>query len=234
MDRKLSDFQFTEITVLELFSGTESFSKEARKKSYRTFTVELNPKFKPDLCKDLLEVEVSDIPFKPTIIWASPPCQAFSVASIGHHWTGGKKAYISKTDKAILGMRILEKTIKLIQDLNPQYYIIENPRGLMRKMEVLNQLPRHTVTYCKYGDKRMKPTDLWTNINWTPRPMCHNYKFDDEGNVIDRHCHHETARRGARTGTQGLKGNMERSIVPKELCREILETIESSINGKGY
>ena len=35
-----------------------------------------------------------------------------------------------------------------------------------------------TVTYCQYGDTRMKPTDLWCSDSlfqqWTPRPMCKN------------------------------------------------------------
>jgi hypothetical protein len=68
----------------------------------------------------------------------------------------------------------------------------------------------------------MKPTDIWSNnLNdlfytdgWTPRPMCFN------GNT---NCHHQPAPRGSQTGTQGLKGNYERSIVPSELCKEIIK-----------
>jgi len=36
---------------------------------------------------------------------------------------------------------------------------------------------------------------------------------------------HISASRGSRTGTQGLKGNMERSIVPEKLCEEIIKAI---------
>ena len=72
---------------------------------------------------------------------------------------------------------------------------------------------RHTVWYCKYGDSRAKPTDIWTNCYlWKPREQCKN------GNP---ECNHIRAPRGAKTGTQGLKGNMERSLIPKELCEEI-------------
>jgi hypothetical protein len=39
-------------------------------------------------------------------------------------------------------------------------------------------------------------------------------------------CHHQPAPRGSQTGTQGLKGNYERSIVPSELCEEILKLIK--------
>ena len=101
-----------------------------------------------------------------------------------------------------------------MNELQPKYYFIENPRGLMRKMGAVEHLNRHTVTYCQYGDKRMKPTDIWTNLDWKPREMCKN----------GQPCH-ESAPRGSRTGTQGLKNNYERSKVPYELCKEILENI---------
>ena len=75
---------------------------------------------------------------------------------------------------------------------------------------------RHTVTYCMYGDVRMKPTDIWTNnIYWTPKPMCKN---GDE-------CH-VRAPRGSKTGTQGLKGAEIRSIVPHKLCLEVLSQVK--------
>jgi len=75
---------------------------------------------------------------------------------------------------------------------------------------------RETVTYCQYGDSRMKPTDIWTNdMGWTPRPMCKN------GDSC-----HTPAPRGSQTGTQGLKGNHERSKIPPQLCEEIIKSIE--------
>ena len=40
--------------ILELFSGTESFSKVAKEKGHETFTIDFNPKFKPDLIIDIL------------------------------------------------------------------------------------------------------------------------------------------------------------------------------------
>ena len=91
---------------------------------------------------------------------------------------------------------------------------MENPRGVLRKLDVVKDLPRNTVWYCTYGDDRAKPTDIWTNDkNWTPRPVCHNGNKD---------CHHAPAPRGSRTGTQGRKNNHERSKVPQDLCLEIL------------
>ena len=54
--------------------------------------------------------------------------------------------------------------------------------------------------------------------------MCKNYKYDKDGNIINKHCHHESARRGAKTGTQGKKGSYNRSKIPYELCIEIIKS----------
>jgi hypothetical protein len=89
----------------------------------------------------------------------------------------------------------------------------------LRKLPVVEGLPRTTVSYCTYGDSRMKPTDLWGIVpNWTPRTMCKN----------GMPCH-EAAPRGAKTGTQGLKGARERSRVPYALGKEILDSIEGKL-----
>jgi len=212
--------------ILELFAGSCSFTNLAKEYGHETFTVDNGTDFitfdhytKIDLVKDILELDVDDIPFQPDIIWASPPCTTFSIASCGHHWNapddeGNREP---KTKEAEIGLLLLEKTIWIMNELQPKYYFIENPRGLMRKMGAIEYLSRHTVTYCRYGDTRMKPTDIWTNLPWTPRPMCKN----------GMPCH-EAAPRGSRTGTQGLKGAYERSKIPYELCKEILEVVNET------
>ncbi len=199
--------------VLELFAGSRSFSKVAEEMGMETFTSDFNSFDKIDYVVDILNFNINLIPFKPDIIWASPPCTTFSIASCSTHWTKDKKP---KTEKCIKGIKIIKKTLDIINILKPKYWFIENPRGLLRKMEFMQNIGiRNTVTYCQYGDNRMKPTDIWTNNkNWKPKQMCKN----------GMPCH-ESAPRGSRTGTQGLKGNYERSIVPYELCKEILESL---------
>ena len=49
---------------------------------------------------------------------------------------------------------------------------------------------------------------------WKPRQICKN------GDSC-----HEAAPRGSQTGTQGIKGNYERSKIPYQLCKEILQSI---------
>ena len=198
--------------VLELFAGSRSIGRQAESLGMEVFSSDINAFPGIHYVVNILEFDVSKVSFKPDIIWASPPCTTFSVASIGHHWTGGSRAYVPKTKEAEVGKAIAMKTKAIIQHFNPSFFFIENPRGLLRKMDFMQDMVRHTVTYCQYGDTRMKPTDIWTNsTRWTPRPVCRN------GDPC-----HVAAPRGARTGTQGLKGAYDRSKVPEQLCREIL------------
>tara|TARA_R100001443_G_C3331896_1_gene172499 strand:+ start:332 stop:940 length:609 start_codon:yes stop_codon:yes gene_type:complete len=198
--------------VLELFAGSRSFSKVAEEMGMQTFTSDYKCFDKIDYICDILQFDVSKIPFKPDIIWASPPCTTFSIASCYHHWN---KDRTPKTKECFKGIEMVKKTLEIIKNLKPRYFYIENPRGLLRKMDFIQNIGiRNTITYCQYGETRMKPTDIWTNnLNWKPRKMCKN----------GMPCH-EAAPRGSKTGTQGLKNNYLRSIVPSELCREILES----------
>ena len=210
------------MNTMELFAGSRSFSKVAEDFGWNTFTVDWEQYGGIDYITDILKFDYSKVPDNIDVIWASPPCTTFSVASMGHHWTGGKEAYIPKTENAKIGLQILEKTIEIIKTINPKYYIIENPRGMMRKMPQLKEFKPFLQTpwYCQYGDKRAKPTDIWSNTNWVAK-ICKNGNPD---------CHHERAPRGSKTGTQGVKGAYNRSIVPEELCVDICNAI---INNKG-
>jgi len=198
--------------VFEMFCGTCSFSSLFED----AITTDNNSEFNADIIGDVLELDFSDI--KCDVLWASPPCTYFSVASIGKHW---HPDHTPKSDNALIGLAILDKTIKTIAELKPKHWFIENPRGKMRRKidEIferhgIKDYKRETVTYCQYGDTRMKPTDIWHNTNWKPKPMCKN------GDPC-----HVSAPRGSATGTQGLKGNKIRSIIPKQLCEEIKEAI---------
>ena len=201
--------------VLELFAGSRSIGKVCDELGHKVFSSDWTPFDGIDYAVDINQFDVHQVPFIPDVIWASPPCTTFSVASIGKHWDMNRRP---KTQDAVMGLQILKKTIDIIDHfriLNPHLiWYIENPRGMMRKMDAFNILPhiRHTVTYCQYGDTRMKPTDIWTNnYDWNPRPACKN----------GMSCH-VSAPRGSRTGTQGLKGAYVRSQIPYQLCKEII------------
>lgn len=217
--------------VLELFAGSRSIGKVSEELGYKVFSSDLNNFDGIDYAVDIRKFDKSKVPFIPDVIWCSPPCTGFSVAAIGKNWVKGE-VFTPKTDSARLGVEILNATLDLIyyyKELNPDLiWYMENPRGKMRKSPMLSEndilenvedldMMRHTITYCQYGDDRMKPTDIWTNNeSWTPRPMCKN------GDPC-----HVAAPRGSQTGTQGLKGNYERSKLPYQLCKEVLTQINN-------
>ena len=207
--------------ILDLFSGTRSIAKAFEERGWETYTIELDRSHPEiDWYADIMNITAADILERfgrPDVIWASPPCTSYSIAAISHHRTREPDGNLApKSEFAALSDRLIQHTLQLIEELQPKYYFIENPRGGLRKMNFMRRLPRFTVTYCQYGDSRMKPTDIWTN-HPDPKfkPMCKN------GDPC-----HESAPRGAKTGTQGLKGAKERSVIPHLLCLHIAEISE--------
>ena len=211
--------------VLDLFAGTRSISKAFEEKGHETYSIEWDKDFENiSLYEDINNITAKDI-IKvcngfPDVIWASPDCTTYSIAAISHHRK--KNEETGNLDPISDYVKFCDKTNKhvldLIQELKPKYYFIENPRGGLRKMDFMKGLYRYTVTYCQYGDIRMKPTDIWTNHpNPNFKPICKN------GDSC-----HEASPRGSKTGTQGLKDAKERSIIPKQLCEHIVNICEVS------
>lgn len=213
----------SKLIVLELFAGTRSISKAFEKRGHKTFSIEWDKNFENiDIYDDINNITVKDI-IKlcggvPDIIWASPDCTTYSIAAISHHRKRNEET--GNLDPISEYAKFCDKTNKhvldLIQELKPKYYFIENPRGGLRKMDFMKGLYRYTVTYCQYGDTRMKPTDIFCNHpNPQFKPMCKN------GDSC-----HEPAPRGSKTGTQGLKGAKDRAVIPEQLCDYIVDICE--------
>lgn len=204
--------------VLELFAGTRSIGKAFEAKGHEVFSVEWNKDFeKIDLYADIGTLTSDDIISRfghPDVIWASPDCTTYSVAAISHHRRKNENGNLEPiTEYAKFCDSVNAHVIDLIKELNPKYYFIENPVGGLRKMDFMQELPRYTVTYCQYGERRQKPTDIWTN-HPDPRfkPPCKR----------GASCH-ESAPRGSRTGTQRLKNAVEKARIPNLLCEHIVD-----------
>lgn len=203
------------MNVLELFAGSRSIGKAAEELGMNVFSVDWQQFKDINLVGDVEFLLIDDIPFVPDIIWASPDCTTYSIAGLRKHRNGtkAKSEYAEKCDRVNVHYISL---IKKWLEINPNLkFYIENPRGMMRKMPFMQEFMRHTVWYCTYGNRTAKPTDIWTNNDkWIPRPQCHNGNKD---------CHHESAPRGSKSGTAARSNSYYRSIIPKELCEEVLK-----------
>ena len=218
--------------VLELFAGMRSIGKAFERRGHKVCSVDWDAEFQstlwdwangvnPMLRADIGKLTIQDIiqfcGGVPDVIWASPDCTSYSVAAISHHRRQDADGNLAPvTEYAKFCDKTNQHVLDLIMELKPKYWFIENPRGGLRKMRFMQGLPRYTLTYCQYGDTRQKPTDIFTNH---PNPM-----FKAPCKSGDS-CH-EPAPRGSKTGTQGLKNHVLRSVIPDGLCNHIVDICE--------
>ena len=97
--------------ILELFAGSRSIGKAAEQLGFEVYSSDINAFQDINYVSDILQFDVTKVPFIPDVIWASPPCTFFSVASIGKHWNIDNTP---KTENAKLGVTIVQKTIEII------------------------------------------------------------------------------------------------------------------------
>lgn len=162
------------LSVLDLFAGLGGWSKPWRQAGHRVTTLDFDPRFECDYVADILDVadlsELERDAGRFDVVLASPPCEKFSVMTISRNWrTLASGEIVAQTDAARLALRIATHTFDLIERYAPRYYVVENPRGMLRRLAPAR--PTATTWYCQWGMPYAKPTDLWTNIDGE-RPMC--------------------------------------------------------------
>lgn len=207
--------------IYDFFAGTGSATKAFEDRGHKVIKVELDESFEADE-RDILKLTADDLIAKygrPDFIWASPPCQKFSVASLWKYWAKSPNGPIPKHPSVYEAIDLIKHTLKLIEELNPKAWVLENPRGMLRKQNFMNDYPRRTITYCQYGDVRMKPTDIWGVIEgWESRPMCK-----------PKATCHESSPAGTNAGGTGkLRNARLRSMIPYALGQEIESVLNVS------
>lgn len=211
----------TQLRALDLFSGMGGWSQAFKDRGHEVVRIELDNRYEADIHMDIMEIQPHYAWFMDNvgdfdIILASPPCERFSIASRGIHWEWSEDGFVPRTREAVEATRLTLHTLFLLHALKPTAAIMENPRGLMRK--ILPIKPTRTVWYCRYGDTRAKPTDLWAfgaARQFYFEPECHNGNPD-----------HVAAPRGSKTGTQGRGDYWEKSLVPYGLSLAMCEQME--------
>jgi hypothetical protein len=166
------------LNMFELFKGTGSIGKVAKRMGFNVVSLDFDPIYTPDIETDILKWDykkwAEDNKFIPDYIWSSPPCNTYSTLAYRLKERDTKTAE-PKSARAKEGTAILHKTLEIIkyfQSKNPKMlYTIENPRGMMRHDKEIKKLPnRETTLYCLYGDFKRKPTDFWSNFPMGLKP----------------------------------------------------------------
>ncbi len=206
--------------VLDLWSGTGSATAPFKDAGFEIITVDIDIKRGATFQMDILDfyklvmdgrfdAYLANNELELIFIWASPDCKLFSIANgtKSDHWHQGNP----KSMDLYFSLTRIAATIEIIEKLDVDYWVLENPRGMLRTVPMMGLIPRRTVSYCLYGDTRMKPTDLWGYIpvSWKPK-MCHN----------NAKCH-TPAPRGSNAGTDGMKYD-DKIKVPYELPDSIM------------
>jgi len=205
---------------VELFSGSAVLSKRMSELGWDTLTIDSDPKMGADWVTDVMDIDPQEIAdLAPTVIWAGLDCSCFSVMTISKYWfddgTPREENY---------GMDLLRKTVEILEAAQPQFGIIENPRGMMRKQEEVEDMNRYEICYCRYGDDAMKPTDLFGMLPPTFYPrMCFNGNND---------CHHGKAPRASPSQIQRRANSFSRAVYPAGLVEEISKSLDQWVNGQ--
>ena len=143
--------------TLELFSGTQSFSKGVKRYDLQAdvITVDLLPKFSPTHCVNIMDWDYKQYPVGYfSIIWASPPCTEYSKA---------KTRGIRDLEGADA---LVRKAFEIIDYFQPKWWVIENvATGLLPKRmpSIRSGLSSYEADYCCYGKPYRKRTIFWSN-----------------------------------------------------------------------
>ena len=137
--------------ILELFSGTECLSNAFRARGHQCFTVDWDRRFPSSLPLGLRRSPINgDAQTSPT---SGGPTSSGQAATAPHRRQDPATGSLApKTEQAARADEVNRHTLRIIRSLRPRFFFIENPMGGLRKMDYMQGIPRHLITYCQYGD----------------------------------------------------------------------------------
>jgi hypothetical protein len=177
---KIVPVQSLALNVLELYSGSGSIGKAFEANGHNVLSID--NRFRKGTCEPNLKANIMKLTHQDLlnafnikypdhnhidIIWASVPCQVWSHAAGNTHFRDNLK----NSEGAEESIKLLKKTLKLITEISPALYFIENPRGHLRYWKpiidwlVVNNGMIKQTTWGSYGFPTPKPTNIFTNAH---------------------------------------------------------------------
>ena len=204
---------------LDLFAGVGGFSEAFEEADgWEVVTVDVEEKFDPDICADVLDLRPEDLP-DADVVLVGHPCTLFSTA--GNHDEWDLKNRRPTGDRAKRHVAMLFHTLGLVHAISPEYWYLENPRR--SRINWLIGPPTEWVTYCQYGTDYQKPTGLWgdhapgmTYRRCKRGDPCHTSNTENDGTCA--------------IASMDRSDHAARSKVPYELSKAILDAVEGRLD----
>lgn len=172
--------------MIEFFSGGKTVSNYFAEQNWSVDSVDINPKLKPSICCDILNFDINRLPGNVSFFWFSPDCTKLSRAGLSSSWI--KKVikyriyeYVPNDSAALLSLRLVARSVAIINSFPSVPFIIENPVGRIQHLDPLKKLGhyRYFVNYASYGHPFSKETYLFSNLQ-LPLPT-KKYSVDAPG-----------------------------------------------------
>jgi len=197
--------------VIDLFSGLGGASQAFIDRGHDVIRYDIDPKFKDvpntiiqDVRELIWNLDLSGV----KIVLVGFPCNCFSV--LANHITWPKGIPREQTKEMIVFVRDLKDWL---EQSPVDYYIIENPMGMMRNSLALGK-PSATIAYAAYGSPYLKKTDLWGRLPPFDRKL--PFKW-------------QKASRGSNAGIQSTSlSPEERSLWPYDLSLTVCLAVEGN------
>jgi len=217
----------TDYRVLDLFAGLGGFSSAfADSERWRVTTVDIVERFDPDIQADVFDLRPSDFSGRAfDVVLCGMPCTDFSLAASRYEKIVDGEP---RTDSAQESVALVYHALGLIRGLNPSFWFLENPKGYLR--HVIGE-PSATVTWCQYGDERMKPTDLWGDHPPMTYRRCRTGDGCHVSNTDQEHGGEGNTDWANRTWGR-MRDPAERAKVPYELSEAIRDACEAALDGE--
>lgn len=220
------------LKVVDLFSGLGGFSEAFLQRGHDVLRVDNDPGFSHvpgTMIANIMELEPEDLPYRPDLVEAAPPCNCFSTMSIRYYWDNGRP----KNETVRFAIDLVKRALWLKEQMKPRYWIFENPIGMMKY--VLGP-PQYTTYWASWysskdliwseveGDRDklpLKPTWLWgiiPNIEWPSKPKQYAKISRSETN--------------RQKGVQGVKHSAITAQIPYRFSEALCLSIEQGLGGQ--